>query len=479
MHSHRPIPARVYTLVLVVTFAIVAGLAGLSAVGAEASVLAQQDSTSQSNSQVPQVAPTNGATGSLPTPVDVDVALFPSRDNLNAGDLWSVSGEIRNRSKDGSIWIVDKKTALMFAPEVYGSQTGTFTLIADFSTVFYDPSVRYKATSIEIKPGSAYSVTWRFNSPSNPKRYAACKSDDTPTSPQDSGLAKIWSDRFLERSENIYSTSLVNVVRNYLYFYPGTFRATATVHVWTKEPKIEDDSCVVYLADSFPVTVATTTPVQAPPWVLIFGAAVGGVICRTLQLVNGESGWASRGRAPADTVRWVIRVLLGYFAAMLLAGVSTVLFARLSTSEFPIAVKVNDFWGALATGFVVQFLGFPWLRDRLGQVASAGDRRVIVRPQHVRVDLVAAGTGEIEVSGSGLQRGASVASIALVDGDGGVVATLVIPPGLPPTGDGAFTVPRCRIPVTVGIGDYRVLVVPTAGSALTATDPLRIVPVPP
>jgi hypothetical protein len=75
----------------------------------------------------------------------------------------------------------------------------------------------------------------------------------------------------------------------------------------------------------------------------------------------------------------------------------------LSTSEFPIAIKVNDIWGALAIGFVVQFLGYSWFRKHFLSPAPAPapvPAPVAVVPRQV-------GPGEGSPSSAGAARGAS------------------------------------------------------------------------
>jgi len=97
----------------------------------------------------------------------------------------------------------------------------------------------------------------------------------------------------------------------------------------------------------------------------------------------------------------------GFAAAILLSGVSTVLFARLATSEFPIAVKVNDIWGAFATGFAVQLFGYPWFRDRvMGAVGAAP--AIAFGPTGLKLSDVKASRGMILVSAKGLASDAKV-----------------------------------------------------------------------
>jgi hypothetical protein len=58
-------------------------------------------------------------------------------------------------------------------------------------------------------------------------------------------------------------------------------------------------------------------------------------------------------------------ITVGLSSAVILSGVVTVLVSRLASTDFLIVVKVKDFWGAIATGFAVQWFGFPLLERLL------------------------------------------------------------------------------------------------------------------
>ena len=50
--------------------------------------------------------------------------------------------------------------------------------------------------------------------------------------------------------------------------------------------------------------------------------------------------------------------------AMLLAAIVTILLARLANSQFVIQVTIRDFWGAVAIGFIANYIGRKML-DRM------------------------------------------------------------------------------------------------------------------
>ncbi len=58
------------------------------------------------------------------------------------------------------------------------------------------------------------------------------------------------------------------------------------------------------------------------------------------------------------------------FGAMLMSVTITVVAGRLSTTQFPVKVSVDDFWGALTVGFVSYFVGGKFI-DRLSATTSS------------------------------------------------------------------------------------------------------------
>jgi hypothetical protein len=82
--------------------------------------------------------------------------------------------------------------------------------------------------------------------------------------------------------------------------------------------------------------------VAAAEWVVLFGAMVGGffayALIPTSRLYPGST-WK------------------GLFSAATLSAVATILLSRLSETQFAVHVTVNDFWGAVAVGFVAGSTG--------------------------------------------------------------------------------------------------------------------------
>lgn len=131
---------------------------------------------------------------------------------------------------------------------------------------------------------------------------------------------------------------------DYIFFVPGQYRLTITVK---------------YVSDADPkenlALETRTMDIAAPEWVILFGAALGGLIAYVIL------PRARRHVALATKSSRIAVHVAGPVGAMLLSMMVTILLSRLSASEFLIRVTVSDFWGAIAIGFIGNYLGIEGL----------------------------------------------------------------------------------------------------------------------
>jgi len=266
----------------------------------------------------------------IPKP-DLDVFLHTSRETPAAGELWSLSGEIQNRSQV-PIWLVDQTTTVTLAPEMYGHSKRHRSVGAFFPTT--QPG--QGAEIVRIDPGASYAVVWELD-------------------PLD------------ERGETSRWTSLRRVytaIRDFAFFRPGRFRVSSTIHVWQQKPELDPSGAVTNTGASYPITVSREFAMEASPWVLVAGAVWGGILCFILQSLNGQ--------IPLGTpVNIAVRdVAVGLGTALILNSVGTVLISRLATTDFIVVIKIKDVWGAIATGFALQGFAYPALLRLLERVGA-------------------------------------------------------------------------------------------------------------
>lgn len=261
---------------------------------------------------------------------DVDITLHPSRSTPVAGELWSVFGEISNRSTV-PIWIIDEMSALTLAPEMWGHASKRGSIGAFFPTI----KQRSQAEVVRIDPGATYSVVWKLSS-----------------IPTEDGV------------KPSLTAQIANSLKNFSFFNPGYFNIFATIHVWAERPTFTEQGRVMNIGKSVPLTVYKSIEMDSSPWVLITGAAIGGLLCFIVQALYGSI-------IMADGFLGSIKsFIIGFLSSILLPGVSTILLSRLATTDFIFVIKVKDIWGSLATGFIIQWFGYNFI-SKILEAASA------------------------------------------------------------------------------------------------------------
>ena len=87
---------------------------------------------------------------------------------------------------------------------------------------------------------------------------------------------------------------------------------------------------------------------------------------------------------PAGHARMFLIVLRNAFSAGLLGAAVTIVASRLSDTQFPVKVSVNDFWGSLTIGFVAYFIGSRFivnLANRFAPPAPTGGKSEAPAPK--------------------------------------------------------------------------------------------------
>lgn len=275
-----------------------------------------------------------------PTPIIFELIqpAFP----VTAGSNWSLIGKIRNQS-ERVVWIVDKYTTISLAPSLYGSRSNVGSIGAFFPTI--DTFTARAHDIIRLDPGSTYSVVWSID----PARLGSGEKQRREANPDSF---------FSQLSTNIANLArqILNAWSDFLFFVPGSYPIVATIHVWSVEPD-RPDGRVMNVGESNIFSDHSSLEVSSSPWVLIFGAWIGGTLAFGLQTL---SGFNSGSGDPGD--RSFKALMLGFLTAILLTSVVTILLSRMSTSNFIVSIEVQDLWGSIATGFVVQWIGFAYLK---------------------------------------------------------------------------------------------------------------------
>ena len=284
-----------------------------------------------SSGAVPQSPPTNQkvapptnqkAVGSFVATSNknaLKVTLKASRDQAIAGSDFGITAQIENTS-DQPVYVAPASFAMTAPPEL--DSEGPRDWLAFFPGVLSVSGQQYHDTVIVIEPGSNISAFWSGNI-----QHSQIQGPKP-------GLLLWACTRF--------GIDCPELIRG-LGFSPGKYTLTIVGSYWDTYEGAKDKSIERH-------TQATELQEQinAPKSVILLGAAIGGAIAFLLLTKvqpSAPSGWAR--------VRWVP----GLLSAVLLSTIVTILLARLSQSQFIISVTVNDFWGAVAVGFIIAASG--------------------------------------------------------------------------------------------------------------------------
>lgn len=281
------------------------------------------------------------------SPVDLEL-VYPRV--IEAGDKVTVHGRIRNNA-DMPIWIVDTRARLTVPAAIWGpsSTTPLNSMHAFIPTT--DPSMSDQIQRIGAK--GAYTVSWLLDYSEVARASRGGSVDATKDAEELSDVGQI-----LKRTQQTFW--------NYLFFEPREYEVVANIHVWTQPPKRGSDGNVSNVGDSFTMTASAVPTFTTPQTVLIFGAAIGGLICFLLRSTTSVGNQEL-------TKRKAFELSLGIPSAILLCVIGTIMLSRLSSSDFIVSVSVNDLWGAIATGFVIQWGGIRFFSGLLANRSNESE----------------------------------------------------------------------------------------------------------
>lgn len=237
----------------------------------------------------------------------IQITLRTSRPQISAGSGFGIVADIQNKS-DQSVYLLPKYLTMTPPPEIEaGGSTVWWALMPpqDGEQMNYE-------RIIHLGPGGQTTAFWSGYQPAHKQ-------------------AHWWEQTF-----------------KLLFFPPGEYTIKVVGSYWT-----DLDSADKKLANYRTETADIKVLVAAPQWVILIGSVIGGLIAYFL----------------LPTVRLNPRriELLGLGTAVLFSAIVTILLARLSETQFLIRVTINDFWGAIAIGFIACASGTSILQKFLGK----------------------------------------------------------------------------------------------------------------
>jgi hypothetical protein len=283
-----------------------------------------------------------------------------------------VYADIENLTTD-VVTIRSPETMLVVQPEVafpiacVALEKGIFPA-QPFSSTASDGS------KIDIQPSEHYKVFWNLtNAPAK---------DSQPPTPKEAPPAQ----------GRCSESSWRRTVREYLGFVPGDYAFTVEGIVYVPSQKPETPTTAHTYTETTTLHVGLS---QASTAIAAFMGALLAYLVVAIQPGKDFDKWkASSAPAPpppggggrggggpedpkggppkAQSRSWLHNlgvIVRNAFAAGLLGSALTIVASRLSDTQFPVKVSVNDFWGALTIGFISYFIGNNLLTSILQKYA--------------------------------------------------------------------------------------------------------------
>lgn len=249
----------------------------------------------------------------------ISLEVESSRPKLVAGEGISIVGTIQN-SSTSTVYIRESSLTMTLPVELEGSRSEVYGYAAYFPT---EPHLRshqsydeYFSNVIALRPGDKYAVYWTSSS---------------------------WD--ATSRSSTAYIMHQMAVQLQYLFFYPGDYKILIAAKYWT-DPKLPPDEYRT-------ITKSATISVGAPLFVILVGAALGGLIAYIILPKRIHK----RRQLMKPWIDSLFRHSVSGSGAILLSVIVTIMLSRITETQFIISVTVNDVWGAIVIGFVAQYGG--------------------------------------------------------------------------------------------------------------------------
>jgi hypothetical protein len=277
----------------------------------------------------------------------IDITIETSRSQPTAGDGLGVSADIKNVS-DSVIHIEGKEIDLVLPPELEGPGKPSTNWYAMLPTEPSGPKGDEWNAGIDLNPGDTYKVFWTHGA-----RYSSTELDEQ------------W---YLRRIYNVIASEMT-----FIFFPPGDYK----IAVICKYRPVASSKTEL-IAVPYRTTAQTAIiHLAAPQFVILFGAALGGLLAYFLlpqarrKLVQSST---TDEKPVMRIINRILKELAGIAGAVLLSTMITILLSRISETQFLIKVTITDVWGAIAIGFIANYLGAKALDKILGHFGDHPDK---------------------------------------------------------------------------------------------------------
>ncbi len=286
------------------------------------------------------------------------VTISGSRVSVTRDGSYGVYADLENISED-PIKVRPQDTMLIVQPEVAQPSARVALERGIFPTQTATNGDPTKTDGIVIQPNEHYKVFWELTTPNRPPIPCDTQpKQSTSSAAGDKESKPLCADRW-------------RVLTEYLGFVPGEYAFTVEGIAYAPNSKGES------VAHTY--TETTTLHVGLSQMSTAIAAFIGALLAyfvvalqpgqdfeqwRNKPAVTPPPATASSLEAAGSRLRtaygWLKATSVvgrNALAAGFLGAALTIVASRLSDTQFPIKVSVNDFWGALTIGFITYFIG--------------------------------------------------------------------------------------------------------------------------
>lgn len=343
--------------------------------------------TSQTTSGNPKTTKSTNQTGGTPQTLNqsgaaatqdmLKVTINASRASVTRGGSYGVYADLENLSPS-VVTIKPQETVLVVQPEVaqpsacVGLEQAIFPARPSILGQLPTPSTPQPSPSTPGQPSHA--------AQSLPQTAPQAAAPVLPTGGSSVGELQIQSGEHYKVFWNLTSPpgkrlgpncSGTSWMKDYLGFVPGDYAFTVEGIVYS--------GVIGGVTTAHTYTETTTLHVgisQIPTAIAAFFGGLLAYFVVALQPGQDFAQWVPKAAdatssATLHRVKAAERILRNSFAAGLLGAALTIVASRLSETQFPVKVSVNDFWGALTIGFVSYFVGHRIIASIATRFASA------------------------------------------------------------------------------------------------------------
>jgi hypothetical protein len=287
---------------------------------------------------------TQGDPGNTPSDQIVKVITATSRPEVSTSGNFGVYADLQNMASVPII-IYPKNIRLVAQPEITNGQDCIYSSDGFFPTEPNPDKDHLLGGPIVIQTGEHYQVFWTPGS-------ANCEDASEAGALAAVGRLGTGLKQYALRSIGFVPGDYAFVILGKASLYPENKEESA-YHTFVQVTKLH----------------VGITQLQA-----IVAAMFGGLLAYFVVALR-EGGEFQKlkneqeGKKRSSLWKWSV-ILRSLCSAALLSAVITVILSRISDTQFPVKVSVNDFWGALTVGFIAYFTGNNIINRIVGLASS-------------------------------------------------------------------------------------------------------------